>query len=135
MLIDQIKTDRIEAMKSKNMNKKYLLDTLIGDASKDAKIPDDAKVVATIKKFISNAEECLKFKEDSKLSEEITILSGYLPHQLTDSELNAIIHSDHFTDMKSGMAYFKANYANQYDGKVVQTRLLARFNIVPTRTV
>ena len=88
-----------------------------------------------IGRLSSDPKKQKKIDKIKKLVEEIDILSNYLPKQLSDSELNAIVNSDQFTDMKSGMQYFKANYSNQYDGKVVQNKLLARFNIVPTRTV
>ena len=48
MLIDQIKADRLAAMKARDELKKNLLGTLFAAATKDGKAPDDATVLRTI---------------------------------------------------------------------------------------
>lgn len=129
MLIDVLKKDRIQAMKDKETAKKDLLGVLIGDATKEAKQPEDAKVVAMVKKFIKNSEETLAVcvRVGNSIGEtaaraEINILEAYLPKQLTIEGLRTAVkyavEFNNATDMGSVMKYLKDNHEGRYDGKL-----------------
>lgn len=131
-LFEKLKTERIEAMKSKDSVKKDLLGCLISESSKETKEPLDEKVIATIKKFIKNAEEVQKvaqefndmnnFRKWGKAQSEIVILESYLPKQLTKDELYNEIHGkmQHGGGTTVGiiMNHLKTNFNGRYDGKV-----------------
>lgn len=134
MLIEQLKKERIEAMKAKDEIKKNLLGCVISEASKESKEPTDEKIQATIKKFIKNAEQVLiesaRYGALTKVGHtqnEIKILESYLPKQLTEREIIAIITAlqadavatEDTLEMKHIMGYFKSHYAGQYDGALV----------------
>lgn len=142
MLIEKMKVDRMKAMKEKNKvdNSKFnlpevkmnLLSTLIGDACKVDKNPRDEKVIATIKSFLKNADELQDVlkntsNDTTQVDVEIEILNGYLPTQLTEGEIRAIIVAyiaesvDNCTtyNLGSTMSYFKSYYVGQYDGAMV----------------
>jgi uncharacterized protein YqeY len=96
MLIERIKADRLEAMKARDELRKNLLGTLYAAATKDAKSPDDAAVVRTIRSFLKSAEETTLLLEGRGLDAatqraEQAILEGYLPQLLAEPELRASI--------------------------------------------
>lgn len=96
MLIDQIKQDRLAAMKARDEVKKNLLGTLVAAATKDAKLPDDASVLKTIRSFLKSIDETAILLEERGLEAapqhvERTVLAGYLPQPLSDDELRASI--------------------------------------------
>lgn len=132
MLIEQIKLDRMTAMKEGDALKKNLLSTLVGEASKEDKVPTDEKVIATIRKFIKGAEETLKILHDKGISalsagssnqaQEIVILEAYLPKQLTETQIRDMIESMikiGTKDLKTIMSVFKGTCSGQYDGGLV----------------
>lgn len=100
-------------------------------------VPDD-KVVKVIKKLIEGINESLtkgathSVSDDKiqKLNREFEVLNSFLPEeptQLTEEELSDIINSA-FIDNPSWKSpngkgalfkFLKENYANQYDGKMV----------------
>jgi uncharacterized protein YqeY len=135
MLIEQIRKERMIAYKEKNNIKKDVLGCLISESCKEAKEPDDKKVLAVIKKFIEGAEE-IKRVTDSKEYEfykanmEITILDSYRPVQLTEHEIKVEITNLFVStsEAKLGdvMSYFKTNYADRYDGGLV-SRLVKEY--------
>lgn len=124
MLIDKIKADRIAAFKAKENTKKDLLGVLIGDATKEEKIPSDDKVISTIKKFINNIDStiCLDNIDNDvylKLSIEKEILKNYLPKQLSKMEIEKLVTGFNFQNIGECQKWFKENCAGTYDGKLV----------------
>ncbi len=133
MLIDRIRTERLQALKNKDEKRKSLLGVLIADACRDAKEPDDQAVIRFVKKFIDNARENVKALEQGDGStqalgearQEIAILTEYLPAQLTgDTLLEAIrgvlAQEDIAVQQASMGKVMKAlttRFAGQYDGK------------------
>jgi uncharacterized protein YqeY len=133
MLIERIRKDRMNALKSKDEKKKNLLGVLIADACKDEKQPDDTTVVRFVKKFIENAKENLLAldkgcgssagKEDTQ--REIDILMEYLPTQLAGESLmeaiRRVITLEAIETLPSNMGkVMKAmgvHHAGEYDGK------------------
>jgi len=98
MLIDTIKADRLAAMKARDDLRKNLLGTLAAAAAKEAKTPDDAAVVKTIRSFLKSVEETIGLLEAKGLNAgpqraERAILEGYLPQALSEAELRASIEA------------------------------------------
>jgi uncharacterized protein YqeY len=123
-LFEQIKAERIEAMKNKNTIKKDLLGCVIAEASKEDKIPSDEKVLGTIRKFIKGSKEVQQAVECGspdykKAFEEEEILECYLPQQIDEGTIRNIFKLNTFANINKAMGYFKANYAGQYDGALV----------------
>jgi uncharacterized protein YqeY len=129
MLIETLKTQRIQAMKDKQIVAKNLLTTLLGELEGKAKRDNidinDEMVVQTCKKFIASNEEVIaqttSTEAATKLKEENVILNNYLPKQLTEEQLGSIIKSSGATNVGEAMKFLKDNYAGQYDGKLAST--------------
>lgn len=112
-----------EMMKSraKNITEYNVLCTLIAECYKQDKDPNDSIVVPHIKKFIENAKMILEH-DPARLEPqvEIALLERFLPRQLTEEQVIAIIDEmDSTAGMKEIMAHFKQNYSGQYDGAMV----------------
>lgn len=101
-LKEQLKTDLKEAMKAKDIQKRdsiRSINTMIKQVEVDERIElDDAKIIQLIQKGIKQREEAiLQFKEASRddlveqEQSQIDVFSLYLPKQLTDEELEAIV--------------------------------------------
>lgn len=128
MLIEQIKKDRIQAMKGKDKIKATALATLLGEIETEVKrgvVLDDSLVVAKITKTIKGIDETLKLEpKATALLNEKAILSIYLPQMMSESEIEYIIDSyiDNvgMTSLGDIMKYFKANYSGKYDPKLVK---------------
>lgn len=135
MLINQIHADMMSARQHSDNVTKNLLITLYSEASKVGKDKrngpsTDEEVIATVKKFITNAAETsrlLKERNQSDLTQqtEIEILNKYLPMQLDKDSLERILQEFLANNNISGpraigqaMAYLKNNYSGQYDGKM-----------------
>ena len=101
-----------------NPESRVLLGTLLGELDRNPKVknknPTDAQVVSEIKKMIQTGS-----------TEEQEILEQFLPQQLTDVKVDAIISSNGFSNIGECMKFFKENYAGLYDGKVVSTKFRA----------
>ena len=96
MLIDQIKADRLAALKSRDELKKNLLGTLVAAATKDSKVPDDAAVAKTVRSFLKSLEETIgllagKGLDAAQQRAEVAILQGYLPQPLSEAALRSSI--------------------------------------------
>lgn len=96
MLIDQIKADRLAALKSRDELKKNLLGTLVAAATKDSKVPDDAAVAKALRSFLKALEETIGLLEGKGLDAaqqraETAILLGYLPQPLSEAALRSSI--------------------------------------------
>jgi uncharacterized protein YqeY len=132
-LFQTIKNDYLNARIEKDNVKKNLLSTLIGDLNKNQKCiegkkidPSDEEVLKLIKKFGKNAYETISLQNVpttrfDELKEEIEILNGYLPKQLTKEELEKEIRfaiSRSYLDLGSIMKYLKSKYTGLFDGKI-----------------
>jgi uncharacterized protein YqeY len=129
MLIETLKTQRIQAMKDKQIVAKNLLTTLLGELEGKAKRDNidinDEMVVQTCKKFIASNEEVIaqttSTEAATKLKEENVILNNYLPKQLTEAQLGSIIKSSGATNVGEAMKFLKDNYSGKYCGKLAST--------------
>lgn len=129
MLIEQIKKDRITAMKAKNKVAKDILTTLVGelegaqyDKNHKGNGITDELVVQSCKKFIVANKEMLQHVTDADVTERLTnenvVLTGYLPKQLTEDQLRTLIIDTGETNIGGVMKYLKSNYNGQFDGKL-----------------
>lgn len=127
-LFEQMKKDKLEALKNKQVAKKDLLGCVIAEASKNVKEPDDATMISTIKKFIANAQELQanaatrsnSTVEINRAQYEIDVLNLYLPYQLSEQEIKVIVaRFARPINLGDVQKHFKENYAGRYDGKLV----------------
>lgn len=132
-LIDKIRADSIDARKKGDKLAGALLTTLFAEAArvgKDAgnRASTDEEVVKTVRKFLKNAEETLavgRADAKDKTLNEIRILNGYLPQEMSAEELKAAIETivaglaDRSPKaMGQVMAALKAAHGATYDGKL-----------------
>lgn len=137
-LIKTIKSDQVTARKLKNSSEAALLTTLIGEAEMIGKSDGnrettDAETVALVKKFIKNIDEILAnvhqgSEHYASATVEKTLLSKYLPKQLTEVEVRALLtsmieeHCISFGQQKPKMGVLmqrlKAEHEGTYDGAI-----------------
>lgn len=135
MLIDEIKADQLQARKDRNTQLTTLLTTFYSEAAMIGKndggrATTDAEVHAVAKKFIKNANEVMAILSDdddrtAMAVFEVVNLTTYLPSQLNDLELKAVVcniimnmSSPSPKDMGTVFKELKAGFDGQYDGKL-----------------
>lgn len=83
MLVDQIKSRMFAAMKAKDTVEKEILRVALGEITGRGEAPEDAAVVAVLKKLVKSNEESLAVSSDAEqqqvLRREIEILKTLLP--------------------------------------------------------
>jgi len=125
-LFEKVKQDRMSARKAKNETTISVLTTLVGELEGQAKRigsdVTDEMVIQTCKKFMLNNTETLKLsittEVSDRLSSENETLRIYLPIQLTESALRAIVSELNAANLGEIMKHLKDNYSGQYDGKM-----------------
>ena len=101
-LLQTIKDAQLAARKARKSVEAAALTTLIGEALAKGKEsnrePNDAEVIATLRKFAKNAHEMNRIAGDYRDSEradqawlEIQLYESFLPKQLTEEELRVAI--------------------------------------------
>ncbi len=97
----------------------------IDKAYEDRKLPDP-EVLKIIQKTIKELEEeRLAFQKANReekvleLERQKSILEAYLPKQLSEDEIRAIINTLEDKSIPSVMKHFKANYQGQVDNSLV----------------
>jgi uncharacterized protein YqeY len=116
-LEQRIKTDIKKSMIGQNSSRTTLLRTVLGEFNRESKSITDERAVSIIKKMKQNAV-------DIGDSDEIKILSEYLPTMLTDTEIsehvNSVITSNSYSikDMGLVMKELKTKYGQTMDMKV-----------------
>lgn len=135
-ILDSIKKVQLQARKDKNSADASTLTTLIGESEMIGKndgnrVSTDAEVVAVIKKFIKNIDETVAIvskdstKEDKvkALVQEKTLLTTFLPKQLSEDEIRTILGG--FVNalgdknpkmMGKVLGSLKEQFTGQYDG-------------------
>lgn len=128
MLIEQIKKDRIQAMKDKEKAKATALATLLGEIDTEVKrgvVLDDSLVISKIQKTIKGLDEILKLepKATAVLNEKAT-LSEYLPRMMSESDIiSALVdYKLSYPSAKLGdvMKYFKSAFNGSYEPSMVK---------------
>lgn len=91
MLIKTLKEQMFAAMKAKNNVEKEVLRTVIGEVTSTGADPDDARVLATLKKLVKSNQETLSASADAEqkttLQQEIDILNRFLPQSLSVEQI------------------------------------------------
>ena len=132
MIVNDIKTELLNARKEKNSFKITILSTILGDIIKIGKDKgnretNDEESISIIKKYLTNIEECKKIVKNTSLdyifnlNEEKEILGKFLPKQLTNLEL-----SDKISEITNSgernfgkiMGELKKKYPGLYDCKI-----------------
>lgn len=107
--------DEIIQYRNSNPSYRTLLGTVIGELDRISKTPTDEQVVQVIKKMMEANKEI----KSNEALEENFILSKFLPKQLSESQIIAILEEQKFQSIKDCMNFFKDTYVGLYDGKVV----------------
>lgn len=133
MLLEKLQAAALAARKNQNVVAASLLTTLYAEAARVGKdqgnrVSTDDEVVAVVKKFSKNIDETLAAlpATDSRvaqLSLEKELLAAYLPTQLDEAGLKALIDElvaglaeKSPKQMGAIMAGLKARAGGQYDG-------------------
>ena len=101
-MYDKIKDDIVNALKEKDTLKLQTLRGIKGEAdlehiNKKIEINDDLLISVITRGIKTRRESIIEFEKGnrndliSKTQEEIELLQGYLPKQLNDEEINAIL--------------------------------------------
>ena len=137
MLIDQIKTANIEALKAKDTvargvlsvvsNKYKLQEVELKAAEKEIGDKEMLAIIQkTLKELADEKEGYLKVNNTERanaIARQEEILSAYLPKQLSEDEIRSIIASLEDKSVPSVMKHFKTNYAGQVDMSLVNSVL------------
>ena len=141
MLKEKLLEDLKSAMKEKNTNKKnavQMVRTAILQIEKDKGIEvTDEEIIDIIAKEVKKRKDSLADFEKAnrqdlidQINEEIEVLEGYLPKQLTDEELEEIVSkivtevgATNIKDMGKVMKEAKAQIGARADGKRINERL------------
>lgn len=130
-LMQKIREDQLTARKERDAVRASLLTTLFAEAAKVGKDDGnrestDAEVVATIRKFLKSNAEAQRILTDNEalsvLQLEQTYLEGYLPKQLSETELKERVENlrkQGLNSVKDFMAHFKTAHAGEYDGALL----------------
>lgn len=131
--IKKIKKAQLAARKARDKAAAVPLTTLLGELdtmSKKKPFDSDDEVVAVVSKFIDRIAETIQIlldadKDASTHIAEKELLEQFLPQQLTDDYLKHaiisainVVSATSMKDMGKVMKQMKADYPNQFDGKV-----------------
>ena len=133
MLIDEIKSANIEAMKARDNTSRAVLSIVLTkyklqevELKSQGKEIGDAELLSIIQKVIKELEDekagYLKVNNQERVdnvSKQMEVISSYLPKQLSEEEIKKIIDSLEDKSVPSVMKHFKMNYAGQVDMSLV----------------
>jgi uncharacterized protein YqeY len=94
MLYEKIKTDRLNAMKAKDENRKRILSVLVGeiDRCRGTKELSDDVVIASVKKLVKAAKDTIQMVgPDASTTSDLVVLEAYLPKELSESDIRNIV--------------------------------------------
>lgn len=131
MIFKEIKKDQLKYRKEKDSVRAKVLTTLIGELQTKAindgtKEISDELCLATIKKFLDGNKEMMEVKPSDDLKVEAETLMVYMPKQMTEAELEAVI-LNYITDEEiekspksigKVMGFLKNKYPSMYDAQV-----------------
>ena len=137
MLINEIKTANINAMKARDNVARGVLAVVITkyknqevEMRAQGKEIGDKELIAiiqkTLKELADEKEGYLKVNNLDRvndISRQEEVLSGYLPKQLSEQEIRDIIKSLDDKSVPNVMKHFKTNYAGQVDMSLVNSIL------------
>ena len=137
MIIDQIKSANIEALKAKDAvargvlsvvsNKYKLQEVELKAAGKEIGDKEMLAIIQkTLKELADEKEGYLKVNNQERadnIAKQEQILQAYLPKQLSEEEIRSVILSLEDRSVPSVMIHFKTYYAGQVDMSLVNTVL------------
>ena len=133
MLVDEIKKANIQAMKDKDTDARSVYSVVINkyvnleiDLMSKGQKATDADMVSIIQKVTKELEEELagwvkanRVEKVAAVDYQKKLIAKYLPKQLEEAEIKAIIASLPDQSIPAVMKHFKANYNGQVDMAVV----------------
>ena len=133
MIIDEIKSANIEAMKNKDSKARAIYSVLMNkfllaqvDARTTGKEVEDADMIRIIQKTIKELEEerdnyakVGNQEEVETIEYEKSLIEKYLPQMLSAEEIKAIIDTLEDKTVPSVMRHFKSNYNGKVEMKTV----------------
>ncbi len=123
-IIDQVKSQQIEARKSRDTLKSNLLSVVIGTAQQE-NVSDDEALQKIIKKIIKANQETLSHGGGKELEREVALLSWFLPETMSQDEIESFILK-HGVDLKAapneGVAMGFAMKALKTSSKAVDSK-------------
>ena len=137
MLIDEIKSANIAAMKARDNVARGILSVIITKyKNQEVELRAQNKEIGD-KELLAIIQKTLKELSDEKegyvrahnldrvndISKQEEVLSQYLPKQLSEQEIRDIIASLEDKSVPSVMKHFKTNYAGQVDMSLVNSVL------------
>lgn len=120
--------DYLRELMRKEVQFKSVVKVIMGEAQQLSKNPSHEMIVKIISKLIKNNQSTIallytdnKQERAQEFIDENKFLQSLLPPKLTDDDLLALIQSQLTIgkNLPDIMAYLRANYAGQYDGKKV----------------
>ena len=137
MIIEEIKSANIQAMKDKDQRARSIYSVLMNkhlmasvDARTSGKEVEDADMVRIIQKTIKELEEerdnyarVGNTEEVENIEYQKSLIEKYLPQMLSEEEIKAIIMTLEDKTVPSVMRHFKTNYNGKCDMKTVSTVL------------
>jgi len=132
-LIEQLRAEKMNALREKNTLKKGIIDTTIGEIDRNPNFrpkivdgvkeaPNDKVVLETIKRMVKN----LSVVDSEQNKQEIEILNVFLPTQMSQEEIEIAVSdlivstvASSARDMGKVMGAFTKAYAGKADNKIV----------------
>lgn len=128
MITNKIKDLLLEARKAKKTAEITFYSTLLGELvaigkNNGNRDTTDDEAVRHIKKWVSNIDETIRVRGEGVCTEllyEKKLCEQFLPTSLTEEQLRSIIADLKAVNPQQGevMKALKAQYPNQYDGKL-----------------
>ena len=137
MIIEEIKSANIQAMKDKDSRARGIYSVLMNkhlmatvDARTNGKEVEDADMIRIIQKTIKELEEerdnyarVNNNEEVENIEYQKSLIEKYLPQMLSEEEIKAIIDTLEDKTIPSVMRHFKTNYNGKCDMKTVSNVL------------
>ena len=133
MLIDEIKSANIAAMKARDNTARAVLSIVLTKYKlQEVELRSQNKEIGD-KELLSIIQKVIKELEDEKagylqvnnteraenIDQQMKVISSYLPKQLSEEEIRGIIASLDDKSVPNVMKHFKMNYAGQVDMSLV----------------
>ena len=134
MLFDDLKADKIVAMKERDREKSDTLGVVISKAmlvrvEKKAKGEEitDADVIAVMQKAVKELEDeraghekLGRVENVNSLNRQISIVQSYIPQMMSEEEIKEVIESMEDKSVGAVMKKFKSEYAGKVEMRKVQ---------------
>lgn len=120
-LLDYLRSESAQALRSKDTQRREVLNVLISELLVDGKEPAPDTNLDKAFSVVKSYEKAKAGGGD--VEDYIEILSEVLPRKLSVEELKAVVNAQNFKDMKEAMQWFKVNVVNRFDPKELKAIL------------